>query len=77
MQLTPITQEEEFFPEDNPIKIFMDDIEYYFGQTVYVLDIHIYWGVGGIDKTDVSMWDPSDVGVAEFDPDFTIYPASA
>jgi len=76
-QLTPITEQEEFLPEAHPIRVFQEDLEYYFGSTLYVLAIHIYWGVKGIDKSGVSMWDASDVGVAEFDPEFTIYSVEA
>jgi len=75
--LTPITEEEEFFPEGSPVKEFMDDLEYYFGTSVYVLDIKIYFGVQGVDKSDVGMWDASGVGLVEFDPLFTIYTEEA
>ena len=76
-QLTPITEQEEFLPEAHPIRRFQEDLEYYFGTTLYVLDVHIYWGVAGVDRSEVSMWDAADVGEAVFDPEFTIYTVEA
>ena len=37
------------------------------------MNIQIYWGVQGIDKADVSMWNANYIGKVQWDndPDFT------
>ena len=75
--MTPITEQEEFFPRGHPISEFQEDLEAHFGTTLYVLYIHMYWGVEGVDKSGVSMWESADVGRAKFDSDFAIYSIEA
>ena len=36
------------------------------------LDIDIFWGVEGIDKSEVNKWDPSYIGEVIMDPDFDL-----
>jgi len=41
---------------------------YFFGGDIYVLEIHMYWGVKEIDKSKTSMWDGADIGTPIWDP---------
>ena len=36
------------------------------------MNVYIYWGVKGIDKTDTSMWDANIIGKVQWDETFDI-----
>ena len=36
--------------------------------------VSIVWGVKGLDRSNVSLWDPNDLGTLEWDETFTIKP---
>ena len=41
------------------------------------LDIDIFWGVNGIDKSKTNRWDPIYIGEVVMDPDFDLSPKEA
>ena len=41
------------------------------------MNIQIYWGVKGIDKSETSKWDADYIGKVIFDDEFSVYSAEA
>lgn len=41
------------------------------------MDIQIFWGVKGINKTDTSMWNSEKIGTVIFDETFDLSPPEA
>ena len=70
--LQPLSEPEVYLPKDHPIEQFKTDLATYFGGDIYVLEIHMYWGVKNIDKSETSMWDGADIGKVIFDDEFTL-----
>lgn len=49
-----------------------------FGRTgIMDINIHVYWGVKDIDKSDASMWDAHYIGEVLWDDSFDLYPKDA
>ena len=68
----PLTQREEYLPLDHPLIINRDIIESEFaaGSNANSIRVSMYFGVKDINKEQVSMWDPDDLGEVIFDDDF-------
>lgn len=41
------------------------------------INVQLYWGVKGIDKSKASMWDAIYIGSVQWDDTFSIYPKEA
>lgn len=37
--------------------------------------MHLNWGIKGLDREDVGLWDPTDIGTLIMDDTFNIVPA--
>jgi hypothetical protein len=73
-EMGPLTKEEEFLPSDHPISKSTQIIKNKFpGGGSTALNIVIHFGIKEIDKKGTSRWDASDIGKANFDPNFYLY----
>ena len=74
----PLTEQEEWLPEDNEIIVLSNEIDSNFSKAVDGLKkglmVNINWGVKGLDRDGVSSWDPEDVGKLIWDDGFTVTP---
>jgi len=75
-QLGPLTEQENFVPEDHPVLQAADiaQEEFYSGDTDIALRIEFVWGISGLDKSDVSMWDPFNSGKIVWDNQMDLSP---
>ena len=74
----PLTEQEEWIPEDNEIMVLSKEIDDNFSRAVEGLKkglmVNINWGVKGLDRDGVGAWDPEDVGKLIWDDSFTVTP---
>mmetsp|Transcript_4511 Transcript_4511/g.7685 ORF Transcript_4511/g.7685 Transcript_4511/m.7685 type:complete len:401 (+) Transcript_4511:884-2086(+) len=78
VQLSPTTKQEQFLPDDHPIEVVQEISNTKFSTGgLFELSVTAYWGVSGIDKSEVSRWDATYIGEAIMDPDFDLSPVEA
>ena len=72
LNLGPLTQREEYLPTDHPLIKTRDTIENDFvaGGGTNSIIVSIFFGIKDIDKSKVSMWDPTNLGEVIYDDDF-------
>ena len=74
----PLTEQEEWIPEDNEVMMLSKEIDDNFSRSVgdvkKGLLVNINWGVKGLDRDGVGTWDPEDVGKLIWDDSFTMTP---
>ena len=74
----PLTEQEEWLPEDNEIVVLSKEIDDNFAKAVDGLKkgtiVNLNWGVKDLDRQGVSSWDPEDVGTLIWDENFTVTP---
>ena len=74
----PLTEEEEWLPEDNKIMVLSKSVDDNFSRAVEGMRKGIYvnvnFGVKDLDRDGVSSWDPEDIGKLVWDDDFTVTP---
>ena len=74
----PLTEQEEWLPEDNKIVVLSREIDANFSKAVDGLKkgtiVNLNWGVKDLDREGVSTWDPEDVGKLIWDENFTMTP---
>ena len=74
----PLTEQEEWLPEDNKIVVLSKEIDANFAKAVDGLKkgtmVNLNWGVKDLDREGVSTWDPEDVGTLIWDENFTVTP---
>ena len=76
-QMGPLSKAEEMMPADNPLVVTQQIMlnEFKAGEgTPSSLQIQITWGIKGMDRSRVGAWDAFDVGVLEWDEEFTVSP---
>ena len=64
-------------PFDHPLMVKKAILENHFAETANsedTLNVKLHWGVKGLDRSDVGMWDPSDLGTLLWDEEFNVYP---
>jgi len=68
-QLGPLTEQEIFIPDDHPVMKAADlaEDQFFSGDSDLALRIEFVWGVEGLDKDGVSMWDPQNLGSVIWD----------
>ena len=63
--ISPLTENEKFFQEghymDRVVTIMSDEFS---RGNLLTINVNVYWGVKGIDKQNVHIWDPSQIGLA-------------
>ena len=75
----PLTEQEEWIPEDNEVMMLSKEIDDNFSRSVGdvkkgLLLVNINWGVKDLDRDGVGTWDPEDVGKLIWDDSFTMTP---
>lgn len=73
-KLTPLSKEEEFLPPDHQLTKISEIVEENYSGGIINLGIDIYWGVEGIDKSDVGRWSPENIGEVIWDEKFDLTP---
>lgn len=76
-QLSPLTKEEQFLPDDHPAQEFFNKENYFLGAGANTLEMKLYWGVKDIDKSKTSMWDAVYIGEPILDESFDLTPVEA
>ena len=74
----PLTEEEEWLPEDNKIMVLSKSVDDNFSRAVEGMGkgifVNVNFGVKDLDRDGVSSWDPEDIGKLVWDDDFTVTP---
>ena len=74
----PLTEEEEWLPEDNKIMVLSKEVDDNFSRAVEGMRkgifVNVNFGVKDLDRDGVSSWDPEDIGKHVWDDDFTVTP---
>ena len=74
----PLTEEEEWLPEDNKIMVLSKEVDDNFSRAVEGMRkgifVNVNFGVKDLDRDGVSSWDPEDIGKLVWDDDFTVAP---
>lgn len=74
----PLTEEEEWLPDDNEIIMLSNEVNDNFSKSVDGTNkgivVNINWGVEALDRDGVGSWDPEDIGKLIWDDGFTVTP---
>jgi len=76
-QISPLTKQEEFLPNDHPMMVLLKDVETNYpavGNQKDTILVSLNWGIAGLDRSDVGMWDSSEMGKLIWDDEFTVKP---
>ena len=76
-QIGPLTEQEEFLPNDHPMMVLLKDVENGFPSAQNLKDsivVNLNWGIMGLDRSEVGLWDSSDMGKLIWDDTFTLLP---
>lgn len=77
-QIGPLTEPDEMLPEDHPIMVTGKLLSDTFSKTseqAGAFMVSIVWGVKDLDRSNVGLWDPTELGELVWDDDFDIVPA--
>ena len=77
-QIGPLTEPNELLPEDHPLYVVNRLILEEFvvtKQVPHAFMVSIVWGVKDLDRSNVGLWDPSELGELVWDEEFDIAPA--
>ena len=73
----PLTEPEEYLPNDHELIVLQRDIEGKFTSSAGIkeaLVVKLNWGVKDLDRSDVGPWDPEVIGKIVWDETFTVAP---
>ena len=73
----PLTKEAEMLPDDTRLMIQLNLASKTFNAASGdkdSLSVNLVWGVAGLDRSEVGLWDPDNVGKLIWDDSFTIVP---
>ena len=69
----PLTETENYLPESHYLSQAFDMADkYYAGDDESAIKVHLMFGIKGIDKDGVGIWDPSELGKLEYDDNFDL-----
>jgi hypothetical protein len=77
VQISPLTKQETFFPDDTPILHTRAILQYEFTESSNsqnTLNVVFHWGIEDLDRSDVKAWDARSAGSLIWDEEFTITP---
>ena len=78
-QMGPLSKGEELMSKEHPLietqRVMLQEFDTGLGSPS-TLSVSITWGVKGVDRSDIGRWDASDMGVLEWDREFTVAPAA-
>jgi protein dispatched 1 len=74
LQITPLSEQERFFPDGHWIARSFDAVSTEFIKTAVdsSVKVHVVWGVAGIDDSNVDRFDPDDIGTVVWDSNFDV-----
>lgn len=62
---------EDFLPKDNGLQMAKNILQTQFtGGEQTALTVTMYWGVKSLDRSGISIWDPSQIGTAQLSNEF-------
>ena len=76
-QIGPLTEPEEYLPNDHELIVLQRDIEGKFTSSAGIkeaLVVRFNWGIKDLDRSDVGLWDPDIIGDIIWDENFTVAP---
>ena len=76
-QMGPLSAMESMLSPDHPLKVASDVMLGEFsmgGGSPSSLEVAITWGVKGMDRSSVGLWESDNPGVLEWDEEFTVAP---
>ncbi|CDF40962.1 unnamed protein product [Chondrus crispus] len=73
-RLQPPSENEEFLPESNPLRVAVITLDRAFprSEAALQLEVRITWGIVGTDRTGTSKFDPADTGTPILDEKFDL-----
>ena len=77
VKIAPLSKQEEFLPFDHQLMVKKYILENHFSETANsedTLNVKLHWGIKGLDRSQVGIWDPADLGTLIWDEKFSIYP---
>ena len=77
LYISPLTESTPMLPDDHPTIVVRNLLQDKFVETdtqEEVFRVSIVWGVAGLDRSNVGLWDPEDLGEPILDEDFTVTP---
>jgi len=76
----PLTEQEEFLPNTHPMMILLKEVGEEFPSATNTQDsilVNWNWGIKGLDRSNVGLWDSADIGELEWDDTFTVKSAES
>ena len=77
VQISPLTKQETFFPDDTPVLHTRAILQFEFTETSNsqnTLNVVFHWGIKDLDRSEVKAWDARSAGSLIWDEEFTITP---
>ena len=77
-QIGPLTEEVTIFPKDHPLMTTQAILQNEFPSSSTqkgAFMVSIVWGVKDLDRSNVGLWDPEDLGELVWDDEFDVAPA--
>ena len=75
----PLSKGEELMSKEHPLietqRVMLQEFDTGLGSPS-TLSVSITWGVKGVDRSDIGRWDASDMGVLQWDDEFTVAPVA-
>ncbi len=74
--VSPLTKQEDMIPRDHEWMVKLDVVteEFNTGEQSANIQVFMYWGVSGLDKSGVGVWNNTDLGEIEWDVNFNLAP---
>jgi len=76
-QMGPLSKGEELMSKDHPLietqRVMLEEFNTGLGSPA-TLSVSITWGVKDIDRSNIGKWDATNLGVLEWDTEFTVAP---
>ena len=75
-RIEPATEALKWLEDDHPIEKLRQSLQndYNQGENDEIIEVSIFWGVRGVDRSGTDRWDPTDIGKIIWDDDFDLTP---
>ena len=83
-KIEPLTEQEEYLPDTDPMVQLQKEVTDFFYSKQYLssvsgndqgaIYVHLNWGIKDLDRSEVGLWDPKNMGKLVLDDSFTIGP---
>ena len=75
--MKPLSQAEQWLPENNHLQMAMNmNKNFNQGAEESAIKVNFMFGLKGIDKGGLDIWDPTKLGELEYDDDFDLTTAT-